>query len=227
MRFRLARLQLLVVEVHVLRARVARRDPPGVGGCVPLVDRRVELHPGICALPGGCSDLAEQLARLHRLDRLPEVRADEVPVAVVENRLHELVGHPDRVVGVLVLERVAVAPVEVHVETSLRQHPRLALLTRLAPDELVDVRVIGVEDHHLRRAAGLAARLDRPGRGVGTAHEAHRARRGAAPWSSSREDRMLERLTPAPEPPLKMVPSSTYQLRIADIESSTARMKQL
>ena len=36
---------------------------------------------------------------------------------------------------------------------------------------------------------------------------------------------MLERLTPAPEPPLKMVPSSVYQLRIESIESSTDRMK--
>src|SRR3712207_8152520 len=29
-----------------------------------------------------------------------------------------------------------------------------------------------------------------------------------------------------PEPPLKIVPSSTYQLRIEDMWSSTARMKQ-
>src|ERR1039457_3591540 len=45
------------------------------------------------------------------------------------------------------------------------------------------------------------------------------------PWSSSREDRMFERLTPAPDPPLKIVPSSTYQLRMEAIESSTPRMK--
>ena len=32
---------------------------------------------------------------------------------------------------------------------------------------------------------------------------------------------------PGPEPPLKIVPSSTYQLRIESIVSSTARMKQL
>ena len=32
---------------------------------------------------------------------------------------------------------------------------------------------------------------------------------------------------PEPEPPLKIVPSSTYQLRIESIVSSTARMKQL
>ena len=31
---------------------------------------------------------------------------------------------------------------------------------------------------------------------------------------------------PEPEPPLKIVPSSTYQLRIESIWSSTGRMKQ-
>src|SRR4051795_5203121 len=44
--------------------------------------------------------------------------------------------------------------------------------------------------------------------------------------SSSLLERMRERLRPAPEPPLKMRPSSRYQLRIESIESSTARMKQ-
>src|SRR5438874_11896161 len=48
------------------------------------------------------------------------------------------------------------------------------LLARLAPDELLDVRVVDVEDHHLRGAPGLAARLDRAGGGVGAAHEGHR-----------------------------------------------------
>src|SRR3712207_8575710 len=44
--------------------------------------------------------------------------------------------------------------------------------------------------------------------------------------SSSLEERMRDRLRPAPEPPLKMNPSSLYQLRIESIESSTDRMKQ-
>ncbi len=44
--------------------------------------------------------------------------------------------------------------------------------------------------------------------------------------SSSLEDRMRERFRPAPEPPLKMKPSSLYQFRIESIESSTERMKQ-
>src|SRR5689334_4420539 len=44
--------------------------------------------------------------------------------------------------------------------------------------------------------------------------------------SSSFDDRMRERLRPEPEPPLKISPSSRYQLRIDSIVSSTARMKQ-
>src|SRR6188472_4125470 len=44
--------------------------------------------------------------------------------------------------------------------------------------------------------------------------------------SSSFEERMRERLRPAPEPPLKIRPSSRYQFRIEPIVSSTARMKQ-
>ena len=45
------------------------------------------------------------------------------------------------------------------------------------------------------------------------------------PFSSSFDERMRMRLMPAPDPPLKIVPSSTYQLRIESIVSSTARMK--
>src|SRR4029079_10639180 len=44
--------------------------------------------------------------------------------------------------------------------------------------------------------------------------------------SSSLDERRRERLRPAPEPPLKIKPSSLYQFRIESIESSTARMKQ-
>src|SRR6185369_6769951 len=43
---------------------------------------------------------------------------------------------------------------------------------------------------------------------------------------SSLEERMRERLRPAPEPPLKIRPSSRYQFRIESISSSTDRMKQ-
>ena len=45
------------------------------------------------------------------------------------------------------------------------------------------------------------------------------------PFRSSLDERIRDRLTPAPEPPLKMTPSSRYQFRMESIESSTARMK--
>ena len=45
--------------------------------------------------------------------------------------------------------------------------------------------------------------------------------------SNSLDERIRDRLSPAPEPPWKILPSSLYQLRIESIESSTARMKQL
>src|SRR3954469_18451855 len=43
--------------------------------------------------------------------------------------------------------------------------------------------------------------------------------------SSSLLERMRDRLRPAPDPPLKMKPSSRYQFRIESIVSSTDRMK--
>src|SRR6478609_10645863 len=43
--------------------------------------------------------------------------------------------------------------------------------------------------------------------------------------SSSFDDRIRDRLSPAPEPPLKISPSSRYQFRMASIVSSTDRMK--
>src|SRR5215203_5351154 len=43
--------------------------------------------------------------------------------------------------------------------------------------------------------------------------------------SNSFEERIRERFRPAPEPPLKMKPSSRYQFRIESIESSTDKMK--
>ena len=46
------------------------------------------------------------------------------------------------------------------------------------------------------------------------------------PRSDSADERSLLRLIPEPEPPLKISPSSTYQLRIEGMVSATDRMKQ-
>src|SRR5262245_33472080 len=46
------------------------------------------------------------------------------------------------------------------------------------------------------------------------------------PARCSLDERTRDRLTPDPEPPLKMTPSLRYQSRIESIRSSTERMKQ-
>ena len=107
------------------------------------------------------------------------------------------------------------------------QRGGLVLLVRLAPDEVADVRVVDVEHDHLRRAARLAAGLDRAGPGVGPAHEARPGPEAVPPLDSgSIEPRILERLMPEPEPPRKIRPSRVFQSRIESISSSTERMKQ-
>src|SRR5271156_655814 len=45
------------------------------------------------------------------------------------------------------------------------------------------------------------------------------------PFKNSWDERILDRLTPAPDPPLKITPSSVYQFRMESIVSSTERMK--
>ncbi len=56
----------------------------------------------------------------------------------------------------------------------------LLLLDHLPLDELLDIGMIDIDDHHLRRAARGAARLDRARRAVADLQEAHQARRFAA-----------------------------------------------
>ncbi len=147
---------------------------------MPTVDRGVELQTRVGALPGGLSDLTPQVAGVHRLDHRAVGDRAKTPIGVLDHGLHELVGHADRVVGVLVLDRERVGAIKVHIEASVAEHARLALLLDLAPHELLDIGVVDVEDDHLGRATGLATRLDGAGRGVGTAHEADRTRGRAA-----------------------------------------------
>ena len=60
------------------------------------------------------------------------------------------------------------------------QRGHLLLLPDLPVDEPLDVRMIGVADHHLRRAARGAAGLDGAGSSVADSEEAHQSRRFAA-----------------------------------------------
>ena len=65
-----------------------------------------------------------------------------------------------RVVGVLEEDDPVRLAGEAGVVARLDQRPGLLLLVGLAVDEVEDVRVIGVEDDHLGRPTGRAARLD-------------------------------------------------------------------
>src|SRR6185503_13241985 len=141
---------------------------------VPVVDRRVELHARVAALPRRLRDLAEERLRVHGLDRRPVRARGERPVLAGDGLLHELVGRADRVVGVLELDALPGLAVEAHVVAHLAERPGLLLFLGLAPDELAYVGVIRVEHDHLRRAPRRAARLDRAGDGVGAAHEGDR-----------------------------------------------------
>ena len=153
-------------------AWIAGRYPAGIGRRVPPVDGRVELDARICALPCSLGHLPEEAAGRDRLDHRTVGDRRELPVGIGRHGLHELIRHTDGVVGVLVHDRVAVSAVEADLESGVGQDPELAFLTSLAPDELLDVRMVDVQDDHLGGAAGLAPALDGSGRGIRAPHEA-------------------------------------------------------
>ena len=152
-----------VVQMEVLAARVAGVDPAGVGRGVPAVDRRVELQTGIGTLPCGLADLSPQRSSRNGAEHVARGNGPKIPLVVVLHRCHELVGHSNRVVGVLELDRRQVCAAETHVEPGVAQHPDLAFLARLGADELVDVGMVDVEDHHLCGATAGSSGLDRAG----------------------------------------------------------------
>ena len=100
-RFKRRQIAGRVVEEHVLRARVGRVDPPCGRAGVPVVDRRIVLDAGIGAGPGGRRHLAPELLGLEGLGDLAVGAAHQLPVALLQHGLHELVADPDRVVRVL------------------------------------------------------------------------------------------------------------------------------
>ena len=163
-----------VVQEHVLGAGVAGVDAVGVRAGVPVVDRRVELHPGVAALVGGDGDLTQNLARPQLVHRLAAGDRGRPVAAVLLHGVHEVIAHAHAVIGVLEGDgRVGLA-IEGAVVARVDQGPGLAFFARLAGHEIQDVRMIGVENDHLRRATRLAAGLDDVGEGVVAAHERDR-----------------------------------------------------
>src|SRR5215831_11996302 len=171
-----------VVEVDVLGTWVTCRYSSGFRAGVPVVDRVVVLNSWVRAFPGGFGHLPEQALRVHGLEGLAGQPGRQAEGAALLDGPHELVGHPYRVVGVLVLDARDVLATEVHVEPGIAQHADLFLFARLGLDELLDIGMVHVKNDHLRGAASGAARLDRARGRIRAAHERHgpagRATRG-------------------------------------------------
>ena len=126
-------------------------------------------------------DHVHEVARLVGIHRLARHDGLRLPRGVLLERLHVLVADADRVVRVLEEDRGIRRTIERRVITRVDQGPGFLLLLGLAFDELDDVRMVDVQDHHLRRAARTAAGLDDAGERVEPLHEGDRAGGGAAP----------------------------------------------
>ena len=75
------------------------------GAGVPIVDRGVELNPGIGAGPGCEAYLFPKLARLQSTGDGAVFPEGEIPFAVDFDGLEEGVGNPHRIIGVLASDR--------------------------------------------------------------------------------------------------------------------------
>ena len=146
-----------IVQEHVFGAGVGGVDAIGVFGGVPAVDGGVELHAGVAALPGGFGEGAHEIAGAEFLDVFAVDDGFGPPVLVAGDGLHELVGGADAVVGVLEKDGGVGLAVEGLVVAGVDEGVGFFLFLGLAPDELLDVGVFGVEDDHFGGAAGAAA----------------------------------------------------------------------
>src|SRR5690606_17481648 len=151
-----------VVRILARYGEIGFRIPVGVIG--REFDFRV-------ALPGELDDPLDVVLGDHRLARGDDLAAQLHVLLRIEAVVTaaQLAGRHD---GVEVLLRQLGAGDEGR---------NLLLLDDLPVDELLDVRVIDVADHHLGGAPRGAARLDRAGGPVADLQEAHQARRPAAP----------------------------------------------
>ena len=90
-----------IIQKHVLGAGIGSPDWSVFPTGMPLVDRRVKLEPRVSTGPGGMVDLFPQILGRQGLRHFPIGSADQVPVSIAFHSTQELIGKPDRVVGVL------------------------------------------------------------------------------------------------------------------------------
>ena len=156
----------------------------------------------------------------------PSVRAIRSQSSPLVDGLHELVGDADRVVGVLELDRGEGIGVEPHVEVGL------ASAAAFFSSSALHQMNFSMSGWSTSSTTILAARRVPPPDLMAPAQESAPRMKltgpeAIRPWRAcSIEPRILERLIPEPEPPLKMIPSFVFQERMESMSSSTERMKQ-
>ena len=204
-----------VVQVEVLRAGVAGGDAARLRVGVPVVDRVVVLDAGVGAVPGGLGDLAEQLpsrrparstSPVRRASRSNSLPSSTACMNSSQTRTELLafwywtltMSWPPRSMSNPASRRARIfsssrALVSMNSSTSGWSTSRTTILAarRVAPPDLIVP------------AEASAPRMKQTGPLAVPPED-----------SSSLLERIRDRLTPAPEPPLKIRPSSLYQSRI-------------
>ena len=102
---------------------------------MPPVDRGIELHPRVTALPGRFCDFPHQITGAEPILGLAVVHRFGPPVPVLNYGLHEVVARTHRVIGVLEEDgRIGIA-IERRVITGRNQGMSFLLFTGLAANE--------------------------------------------------------------------------------------------
>ena len=170
-----------IIEEHVFAARIAGIDASRVLDGVPAVDGGIVLHTRISAMPRGFRNFPHQVFRFVSIDNAAIDDSASGEVGIPRDCDHEVVGDANRVVRVLKEDRAVGVGVRMRSVVSVgNEGMRFGFFFALAIDEVNDIRVIDIEDDHLRRTARLAAGLDDSRKSVKALHEAKRAARGAS-----------------------------------------------
>ena len=148
-----------IVQKEVFGAGIRGVDAAALLAGMPLVDGVIELHSRIATLPCGPGDSVHQVARAVVFDLFSGFDGQCAEVEVIFDRVHELIAHAHRVVGILIEHRSVRRTVRPARSVIAFAHQRLGLLVlqQLALDEVHDVGMLDVQDGHLGRTPRLAA----------------------------------------------------------------------
>ena len=152
---------------------------------MPAINCAVVLHAGIAASPGGVGNPEEQIFGFEGLYRSAVFHGAGGEIGIAQDGVHEVVGHAHGVIGVLEKDGAVGFGVGRRTVVSERnQRVSFSFFFGLAFDEVNDVGMVHVQDHHLGGATSLASGFDDAGERVKALHKAERAAGGAAATES-------------------------------------------